>query len=134
MLWFGGHRVDEGLVEVGALTAFMQYLMQILMAVMMGVFMLMMLPRAIVCARRVAEVLGHAPQIVEPARPTSPTARTGEVEFRDVTFTYPGADAPVLKRVSFTARPGTTTAIIGATGSGKTTPVSYTHLTLPTKA
>ncbi|PAT02762.1 MULTISPECIES: ABC transporter ATP-binding protein [Corynebacterium] len=124
VLWFGGHRVDEGLVEVGALTAFMQYLMQILMAVMMGVFMLMMLPRAIVCARRVAEVLGHAPQIVEPARPTSPTARTGEVEFRDVTFTYPGADAPVLKRVSFTARPGTTTAIIGATGSGKTTLLS----------
>ena len=124
VLWFGGHRVDEGLVEVGALTAFMQYLMQILMAVMMGVYMLMMLPRAIVCARRVAEVLGHAPQIVEPARPTSPTARTGEVEFRDVTFTYPGADAPVLKRVSFTARPGTTTAIIGATGSGKTTLLS----------
>lgn len=118
VLWFGGHRVDEGLVEVGALTAFMQYLMQILMAVMMATFMLMMLPRAIVCARRVAEVLGHEPQIIEPASPTTPAKRGGEVEFRDVSFSYPGAEAPVVKDVSFTARPGTTTAIIGATGSG----------------
>ncbi|OHF38623.1 ABC transporter ATP-binding protein [Corynebacterium sp. HMSC074A01] len=121
VLWFGGHRVDDGLVEVGALTAFMQYLMQILMAVMMATFMLMMLPRAIVCARRVAEVLGHDPQIIEPASPTTPAKRRGEIEFRDVTFSYPGADAPVLKNISFTARPGTTTAIIGATGSGKST-------------
>lgn len=121
VLWFGGHRVDDGLVEVGALTAFMQYLMQILMAVMMATFMLMMLPRAIVCARRVAEVLGHDPQIIEPASPATPTKRRGEIEFRDVTFAYPGAEAPVLKNISFTARPGTTTAIIGATGSGKTT-------------
>lgn len=124
VLWFGGHRVDEGLVEVGALTAFMQYLMQILMAVMMATFMLMMLPRAIVCARRVAEVLGHEPQIIEPASPTTPAKRGGEVEFRDVSFSYPGAEAPVVKDVSFTARPGTTTAIIGATGSGKSTLLS----------
>ncbi|MCG7253372.1 ABC transporter ATP-binding protein/permease [Corynebacterium hadale] len=124
VLWFGGHRVDEGLVEVGALTAFMQYLMQILMAVMMATFMLMMLPRAIVCSRRVAEVLNHDPQIIEPHHPEAPATRGGDLEFRDVTFTYPGADAPVLKRVSFTARPGTTTAIIGATGSGKTTLLS----------
>ena len=105
VLWFGGHRVDEGLVEVGALTAFMQYLMQILMAVMMATFMLMMLPRAIVCSRRVAEVLNHDPQIIEPHHPEAPATRGGDLEFRDVTFTYPGADAPVLKRVSFTARP-----------------------------
>lgn len=124
VLWFGGHRVDEGLVEVGALTAFMQYLMQILMAVMMATFMLMMLPRAIVCARRVAEVLGHEPQIIEPASPTTPAKRGGEVEFRNVSFSYPGAEAPVVKDVSFTARPGTTTAIIGATGSGKSTLLS----------
>ncbi|OFP35553.1 ABC transporter ATP-binding protein [Corynebacterium sp. HMSC071B10] len=124
VLWFGGHRVDDGLVEVGALTAFMQYLMQILMAVMMATFMLMMLPRAIVCARRVAEVLGHDPQIIEPASPATPTKRRGEIEFRDVTFAYPGAEAPVLKNISFTARPGTTTAIIGATGSGKSTLLS----------
>lgn len=121
VLWFGGHRVDEGLVEVGALTAFIQYLMQILMAVMMATFMLMMLPRAIVCARRVAEVLDHEPQIIEPSSPATPAKRRGEVEFSDVTFSYPGADAPVLNNISFTARPGTTTAIIGATGSGKST-------------
>ncbi|AIJ34304.1 lipid A export ATP-binding/permease [Corynebacterium imitans] len=124
VLWFGGHRVDDGLVEVGSLTAFMQYLMQILMAVMMATFMLMMLPRAIVCARRVSEVLRHEPRIVDPRSPASPASRTGEVEFRDVTFSYPGAEAPVLQSVSFTARPGTTTAIIGATGSGKTTLLS----------
>ena len=121
VLWFGGHRVDEGLVEVGALTAFIQYLMQILMAVMMATFMLMMLPRAIVCARRVAEVLDHEPQIIEPSSPATPAKRRGEVEFSDVTFSYPGVDAPVLNNISFTARPGTTTAIIGATGSGKST-------------
>ena len=134
VLWFGGHRVDEGLVEVGALTAFMQYLMQILMAVMMATFMLMMLPRAIVCSRRVAEVLNHDPQIIEPHHPEAPATRGGDLEFRDVTFTYPGADAPVLKRVSFTARPGTTTAIIGATGSGKTTLLSLIpHLHVATE-
>nr|WP_256478119.1 ABC transporter ATP-binding protein [Corynebacterium stercoris] len=117
VLWFGGHRVDEGLVEVGALTAFMQYLMQILMAVMMGVFMLMMLPRAIVCARRVQEVLSHSPREAAPISP----APEGTVLFDDVSYQYPGAEAPVLKNISFEAKPGTTTAIIGATGSGKST-------------
>ena len=123
VLWFGGHRVDEGLVEVGSLTAFMQYLMQILMAVMMGVFMLMMLPRAIVCADRVEEVLAH-----EAGRVAGGTAGAGgasiskgSVQFDDVSYTYPGAEQPVLEHVSFEARPGTTTAIIGATGAGKTT-------------
>ena len=118
VLWFGGHRVDEGLVEVGSLTAFMQYLMQILMAVMMGVFMLMMLPRAIVCADRIEEVLGH-----EVKAPVAEGASIGEgtVRFNDVSYTYPGAEKPVLEGISFEARPGTTTAIIGSTGSGKTT-------------
>ena len=118
VLWFGGHRVDEGLVEVGSLTAFMQYLMQILMAVMMGVFMLMMLPRAIVCADRIEEVLGH-----EVKAPVAEGASIGEgtVRFNDVSYTYPGAEKPVLEGISFEARPGTTTAIIGLTGSGKTT-------------
>ena len=123
VLWFGGHRVDEGLVEVGSLTAFMQYLMQILMAVMMGVFMLMMLPRAIVCADRVEEVLAH-----EAGRVAGGTAGAGgasiskgSVQFDDVSYTYPGAEQPVLEHVSFEARSGTTTAIIGATGAGKTT-------------
>ena len=118
VLWFGGHRVDEGLVEVGSLTAFMQYLMQILMAVMMGVFMLMMLPRAIVCADRVDEVLAY-----EAGAGATGGASIGEgvVRFEDVSYTYPGAEQPVLEEISFEARPGTTTAIIGSTGSGKTT-------------
>ena len=118
VLWFGGHRVDEGLVEVGSLTAFMQYLMQILMAVMMGVFMLMMLPRAIVCADRIEEVLAH--EAVE-AGSVGSSASEGVVRFDDVSYTYPGAEKPVLEHISFEARPGTTTAIIGATGSGKST-------------
>ena len=118
VLWFGGHRVDEGLVEVGSLTAFMQYLMQILMAVMMGVFMQMMLPRAIVCADRIEEVLGH-----EVKAPVAGGASigSGSVRFEDVSYTYPGAEKPVLEGISFEAAPGTTTAIIGSTGSGKTT-------------
>ncbi|MEX3504367.1 ABC transporter ATP-binding protein [Corynebacterium sp. LK2510] len=124
VLWFGGHRVDQGLVQVGSLTAFMQYLMQILMAVMMGTFMAMMLPRAIVCARRIAELLSHAPAIRAPEQELRPAAREGVVEFRDVSYTYPGADEPVLRNITFTAHPGTTTAIIGSTGAGKTTLVS----------
>ena len=162
VLWFGGHRVDAGLVEVGSLTAFMQYLLQILMAVMMGTFMFMMFPRAIISARRVVEILDTAPAMAEAMSPrplpaddieaqqtalemttgadptaaaTAPpaAAATGHdghgrhpghgvsVEFRDVTFAYPGADAPVLDGVSFTAPAGQTTAIIGSTGSGKST-------------
>ncbi|WP_066527762.1 ABC transporter ATP-binding protein [Corynebacterium bouchesdurhonense] len=123
VLWFGGHRVDQGLVEVGSLTAFMQYLMQILMAVMMGVFMLMMLPRAIVCADRVEEVLTHEAGRVAGGSAGAGGApiSKGSVRFADVSYTYPGAEQPVLERVSFEAHPGTTTAIIGATGAGKTT-------------
>src|SRR5699024_5453560 len=123
VLWFGGHRVDAGLVQVGALTAFMQYLLQILMAVMMGTFMLMMFPRAIISARRIQEVLDTVPTLAEPARPVGleTTGGGASVEFRDVTFAYPGAEAPVLDGVSFTAEAGRTTAIIGSTGAGKTT-------------
>nr|WP_276536862.1 ABC transporter ATP-binding protein [Corynebacterium phoceense] len=134
VLWFGGHRVDDGLVAVGSLTAFLQYLMQILAAVMMGTFMAMMLPRAIICAKRITEVLNRAPSIVEPEQPIEPAHETGEVEFDNVTFSYAGADAPVLENVSFTAHPGQTTAIIGATGSGKTTLLSLIpRLYLPTQ-
>lgn len=119
VLWFGGHRVDDGLVEVGSLSAFMQYLLQILMAVMMGVFMLMMLPRAIICADRIDEVLAYEPRA---RRGTGgPSRSEGLVEFDDVSYTYPGAEQPMLEHISFTARPGTTTAIIGSTGAGKTT-------------
>lgn len=124
VMWFGGHRVDNGDVQVGALTAFLQYLLQILAAVMMGAFMAMMLPRAIICARRISEVLGTEPSISEPTSMPTRVATPGDVEFRDITFTYPGADAPVLDGVSFTARRGETTAIIGSTGAGKTTLLS----------
>ncbi len=125
VLWFGGHRVDQGLVEVGSLTAFMQYLLQILMAVMMGTFMFMMFPRAVISARRIGEVLQTVPTLAEPARPAALADSGGAaVEFRGVTFSYPGAEAPVLDGVSFTAEAGRTTAIIGSTGSGKTSLVS----------
>jgi ATP-binding cassette subfamily B multidrug efflux pump len=121
VLWFGGHRVDAGEMEVGALTAFLQYLLQILMAVMMGTFMAMMIPRAAVCAGRISEVLGIEPSLRDPTEVRAEAPRRGVVEFRDVTFGYPGAEAPVLSGLSFTAEPGRTTAIIGSTGAGKTT-------------
>ena len=124
VLWFGGHRVDAGEVQVGSLTAFLQYLLQILAAVMMGAFMAMMLPRALVCATRITEVLKHEPSLTEPLvdAPSDPDAlKNSTVTFEDVTFTYPGAEEPVLDGVSFQANPGETTAIIGSTGSGKST-------------
>ena len=129
VLWFGGHRVDAGEVQVGSLTAFLQYLLQILAAVMMGAFMAMMLPRALVCATRITEVLKHEPSLTEPHASTASTASTANeasptnstVTFEDVTFTYPGAEEPVLDGISFQANPGETTAIIGSTGSGKST-------------
>lgn len=124
VLWFGGHRVDQGLIEVGSLTAFLQYLLQILMAVMMGTFMMMMVPRAVVCAERITEVLDTKPTMNAPAHPVEPVSHHGTLEFHDVTFQYPGAEAPVLDRISFTAVPGKTLAIIGATGSGKSSLVN----------
>ncbi|MFC4223187.1 ABC transporter transmembrane domain-containing protein [Lysinibacter cavernae] len=121
VLWFGGHRVDAGDMQVGSLTAFLQYLLQILMAVMMGVFMVMMIPRAVVCAERIKEVLDTHPSLEISDVPTIATPTTGKVQFSNVTFGYPGAERPVLDNVSFTAEPGQTTAIVGSTGSGKTT-------------
>lgn len=126
VLWFGGHRVEAGDVAVGSLTAFLQYLLQILAAVMMGSFMAVMFPRAMVCAKRITQVLAHSPSIDEPAHPQDPPAAgTGcTVEMREVSFRYAGAEEPVLSDISFTARPGRTTAIIGSTGAGKTTLLS----------
>lgn len=124
VLWFGGHRVDAGQVEVGALTAFMQYLLQILVAVMMGSFMFMMLPRAVIAGRRIGEVLDTTPSLLEPSAPVVPDERAGRVELREVTFAYPGAEEPVLDRVSLIVEPGTTTAIVGSTGAGKSTLLS----------
>ena len=123
VLWFGGHRVDAGQMEVGSLTAFLQYLLQILVAVMMGVFMMMMIPRAVVCAERIAEILDTRSTMTIPTGVTELPGR-GELEFRNVTFGYPGAEVPVLEGLNFTAQPGTTTAIIGSTGSGKSTIVN----------
>lgn len=124
VLYFGGQRVDAGEMQVGSLTAFLQYLLQILMAVMMGTFMAMMIPRASVCADRIGEVLDVVPAMTAPADAQVPSKREGVVEFRDVSFKYPGAEAAVLSGLTFTARPGQTVAIIGATGSGKTTLLS----------
>ncbi|ABY22109.1 multidrug resistance ABC transporter ATP-binding and permease protein [Renibacterium salmoninarum ATCC 33209] len=124
VLWFGGQRVDAGQMQIGSLTAFLQYLLQILTAVMMGTLMAMMIPRAVVCAERIGEVLDVEPTIHMAPTPTEPAAKRGEVEYRNVSFSYPGAEAPVLKDISFTASPGQTVAIIGATGVGKTTLLS----------
>ena len=120
VLWFGGHRVDQGLVEIGSLTAFLQYLLQILMAVMMGVFMTMMIPRAVVCAERVRELLDTESTLSFPDVATAETPTNGRIEFSDVTFGFPGAEKPVVSGASFVAEPGKTTAIIGSTGAGKT--------------
>jgi ATP-binding cassette subfamily B multidrug efflux pump len=124
VLWFGGHRVDSGQMQVGALTAFLTYLMQILMSVMMATFMLILVPRASVCADRIGEVLDTSTSVVPPEEPVTDLPATAEVELRGVTFSYPGADAPVLREISLTAKPGETTAIIGSTGAGKTTLVN----------
>jgi ATP-binding cassette, subfamily B, multidrug efflux pump len=121
VLWFGGHRVDDGLMQVGSLTAFLTYLMQILMSVMMATFMLVMVPRASVCADRIVEVLDTASSVVPPAEPVTSVDVRGELELREVEFSYPGASDPVLRDISFTARPGQTTAVIGSTGAGKST-------------
>jgi ATP-binding cassette subfamily B multidrug efflux pump len=121
VLWFGAERIDAGQMQIGALTAFLAYLIQILMAVMMATFMTMMIPRAAVCAERIVEVLDTESSVAPPAEPVTPSAPTGALELRGAGFTYPGADAPVLRDVTFTATPGTTTAIVGSTGAGKTT-------------
>lgn len=119
VLWFGGLRVADGLVEVGSLTAFMQYLLQILMAVMMATMIFLMVPRAMVSAKRINDVLATEPELTEGN--LEPAHVTGQLEFRHVSFSYPGADEPVLHDINFTAVPGQTIGIIGSTGSGKTT-------------
>ncbi len=119
--WFGAHRVADGTIEIGALIAFLSYLMQILVAVMMVSFISVMIPRAAVCAERIAEVLDTRSSVVPPAVPVVPSGERGLLELRDVEYRYPGAEAAVIKKLSMTARPGEVTAIIGATGAGKTT-------------
>ncbi|MFC3234263.1 ABC transporter ATP-binding protein [Streptomyces nitrosporeus] len=121
VVWFGAHRIDSGGMEIGALTAFIAYLMQIVMSVMMATFMFMMVPRAEVCAERIQEVLGTESSVVPPADPVTGLRTHGHLEIRGAEFRYPGAEEPVLREVSLVARPGETTAVIGSTGSGKST-------------
>jgi ATP-binding cassette subfamily B protein len=121
VLWFGGHRVESGHMQVGELTAYLSYLMQIVMSVMMATFMIMMIPRSAVCADRILEVLDTDSSVVRPADPVSDVHERGTIRFEDVEFTHPGADVPVVRGVSLEAAPGQTLAIIGSTGAGKTT-------------
>jgi ABC-type multidrug transport system fused ATPase/permease subunit len=124
LIWFGGLRIDTGEMQVGSLIAFLSYFMQILMAVLMATILLVMLPRASVCAERITEVLATTPAIASPDTPRRPDHRAGVIAIDGATFSYPGADRPVLQGISLTARPGTTTAVVGSTGSGKSTLVS----------
>ena len=130
VLWFGGQRIDSGQMQIGALTAFLSYIMYILMSVMIATMMFVMVPRAVVSAERIVEVLDTEPTVRPPTEPMSVAAavgrgeRRGELELRNAEFRYPGAEAPVLRDVSLTAMPGRMTAIIGSTGSGKTTLLS----------
>ena len=124
VLWFGAGRVDSGQMQIGALTAFLMYLMLILTSVMMATFMAIMIPRAAVCADRIGEVLTTESSVVPPLKPVREVSSRADLELRDVGFRYPGAAAPVLSNISFRAEAGKTTAIIGSTGAGKTTLVS----------
>ncbi|MET9066774.1 ABC transporter ATP-binding protein [Streptosporangium sandarakinum] len=124
VLWFGAARVNTGEMQVGELTAFLMYLMQILTSMMMATFISMMIPRASVCAERIAEVLDTESSVVPPADPVRQVHGRGELEMRDVGFRYPGAASPVLSGISFRVEAGRTLAVIGSTGSGKTTLLS----------
>ncbi len=124
VIWFGAGRIESGSLQVGQLTAFLAYLIQILMSVLMATFVLVMAPRAAVCAERIGEVLETPSSVADPVHPVTALDRAGHVRFAAVEFSYPGADEPVLKGVSFAVEPGKTTAIIGSTGSGKTTLIS----------
>ncbi|HEX9099801.1 MAG TPA: ABC transporter ATP-binding protein [Candidatus Dormibacteraeota bacterium] len=124
VLWFGAGRVDSGEMQIGALTAFLMYLMLILTSVMMATFMAIMIPRAAVSSDRISEVLNTESSVIPPEHPVREVHSRGELELRDVGFRYPGAAAPVLQNISFRARAGQTTAVIGSTGAGKTTLIS----------
>lgn len=124
VIWFGGIQVDAGNVEIGTLFAFMQYVAQILMGVLMASFMTIMIPRAAVSAERIEEVLASESTLVPAEHPVTQFPAPGTVAFADAEFTYPGADQPVLHGITFEARRGETVAIVGSTGSGKTTLIS----------
>ncbi|MBT2548739.1 ABC transporter ATP-binding protein [Arthrobacter sp. ISL-65] len=121
VVWFGGHLISSGNMEVGALTAFIAYILQILLAIMMAMYVFSTAPRAAVCAERIQDVLDVTPALADAAAAKPAIPDGGGAEFSHVWFAYPGAESPVLADITFTAAPGTITAIIGATGSGKTT-------------
>jgi len=123
-IWFGGHLIDDGSMPIGNLFAFQAYIMQILFSVMMAVMTMMMVPRAAASADRIREVLVSEPEIAEPAQPAQRLPQTGRIELVDVEFRYPGAEESVLQRLNCVFEPGATTAIVGGTGSGKSTLVN----------
>ena len=124
IVWFGGRLIDAGELQIGQLTAFLSYMMQILFSVMMAVMMAVMVPRAAASAERIQAVLDTVPAVHDPVAPVEPGPARGRVELRDVEFRYPGAEEPVLRGVTMRIEPGRTTAVVGSTGSGKTTLVN----------
>ena len=124
VLWFGAIRINDGTMEVGTIMAFMQYIAQVLFGIVMATFMAMMFPRAVVSAERITAVLNSKSTLEEPADPVLVQPRPGEVAFKDVSFTFPDAEEPVLANISFVAPKGQTTAIVGSTAAGKTTMVN----------
>jgi len=124
VLWFGGLRIEAGAMQIGSLTAFLTYLIQILMSVMMATLMFVMVPRAAVSADRIGEILDTEPSVRPPEAGVSRLIQQAHLTLDEVTFSYPGADHPVLSNVTATAKPGETLAIVGSTGAGKTTLVN----------
>ena len=122
IVWFGAHLISSGNLQIGNMMAFLEYAMQVIISFLLLSMVFIMVPRAAVSVKRVGEVLDTLPSIVDPSSPQQlPNDATGKIEFKDVTFTYPDADLPVLSNINFTAKPGQTTAFIGSTGSGKST-------------
>lgn len=122
IVWFGAHLINSGNLQIGNMMAFLEYAMQVIISFLLLSMVFIMVPRAAVSVKRVGEVLDTLPSIVDPQSPQQlPNDATGKIEFKDVTFTYPDADLPVLSSINFTAEPGQTTAFIGSTGSGKST-------------
>ena len=133
VVWFGARLVDAGTLEIGNMMAFLQYAMQVIISFLMISMVFIMVPRAAVSVRRVSEILDTQPSITDPKQPNHlPADGVGKIEFRDVTFSYPGADLPVLSGINFTAEPGQTTAFIGSTGSGKSTLINLILASLTT--
>jgi ATP-binding cassette subfamily B protein len=124
IIWFGGHRIENGAMPIGNLTAFLTYIMEIMISVTLAMSMFIMVPRAEASAERVLEVLNTEPSIKDPDKPVVSGKREGNIEFYEVEFSYPQAEEAVLKNISFRALPGETTAIIGSTGCGKSTLVT----------